>query len=112
MLVDRQLNFQLNLTTQEPIQVIEKWFRDEWQDFEIRWGGNFVSGENDDNWFEVDEYNGEPDISHYVLVTSKYDHPPTREILQQQVEFARSLISRLEEKGVKVEYNGFFADYL
>jgi hypothetical protein len=109
---NRDMSFQLNFKTTASLKEIEKWFREEWHDLGIRWADIFCQGEDEDNWIEVKNYyKGFPEFSHYILATSK-PGPTTEPRLTRQIELARLLMSRLQEKGAIVEYNGDFEDLL
>jgi hypothetical protein len=94
-----------------------RWFLEEWVDFNIEWRRSGKSGQTPENWIEI-KYRKEWELPcpypYYIMVSSRRNTAPdlSQTDFDRQIAFTRLLISRLEEKGCMVAFNGYFEEHL
>lgn len=107
------LSYQVDVDTNASMGEVVRWFKEEWIDLGITWRNPTArSGSTPQNWVELGKYHGADPVPYYILVASRRNNSPGRSDFQHQIDFTRLLIARLEEKGCKVRFHGYFEEYL
>jgi hypothetical protein len=103
------LAFIIKLNSHVTFENLKKWFSEEWQDLGIQWQRGCALGETEDNLVEIEhgyEDAANRDTRYYmVTVIPKQDSVPTKKQIEDQIDFARRLMSKLSQKGCEPEFD-------